>query len=403
VTDSAALRVMILHNRYQQAGGEDVAVEQESELLRARGHAVRLVERENTDIAASNLVSKARLLRDTLWSAESHRLVRNAIRDFRPNVVHVHNFLPLLSPSVHHAAWAERIAVVQTLHNYRLICPGALLLRNGKVCEDCVGRSTWRGAAHGCYRGSRATSTAVAAMVEVHRGVGTWRNVQAYIVLSEFQRAKLIQGGLPGDRLHYKPNFVTWDFPVREGPGDPYVLYAGRLSAEKGIRTCVEAWVRAGADGVAGLSLKVVGSGPLIDELRAHVADSAARVEFLGFRPRAQIAELLSRARFLVYPSELHEPNGLTLIEAFAAGVPILATRMGSLQEFVETDRTGLHFQAGDPVDLLAAALRLGSDQAANERMGKAARATYLAHYTPEQNYPRLMDVYQTAMGRVVA
>jgi glycosyltransferase involved in cell wall biosynthesis len=401
--DESALRVMILHNRYQQAGGEDVAVEQESALLRARGHAVRLVERQNTDISATTLTSKTSLLGNTLWSAESYRLVRDAIRDFRPHVLHVHNFLPLLSPSVHHAAWAERVAVVQTLHNYRLICPGALLLRNGKVCEDCVGRSTWRGAVHGCYRGSRAASTAVAAMVELHRALATWRKVQAYIVLSQFQRAKLIQGGLPADRLHYKPNFVTWEFRVREGSGDPYVLYAGRLSAEKGIRTCVEAWLRAGTDGVAGLSLKVVGSGPLLDELRARVAESSARVEFLGFRTRSEIAELLSRARFLIYPSELHEPNGLALIEAFAAGVPILATRMGSLQEFVEPERTGLHFQAGDPNDLLAAARRLGSDLAANEKMGTAARAMYLAHYTPDQNYPRLIDIYGAALGRVTA
>jgi glycosyltransferase involved in cell wall biosynthesis len=397
---NATPRVMMLHNRYREPGGEDVALEQEAALLEDRGHAVRVLEWDNREIDTASTAARARLFARTIWSSASHRVVRDAIRDFRPDIVHVHNYLPLLSPSAYYAAWSEGVAVVQTLHNYRLVCPGGLLLRNGRVCEDCVGRSTLRGAVHACYRGSRLASAAVSAMIEVHRARATWRAVQGYIVLSEFQRAKLIEGGLPADRLHYKPNFVAWSSLVRSGPGE-YALYAGRLSPEKGIRTLVEAWARAGREGVAGLLLKVVGGGPLIEELRTKVAATRARVELLGFRTRAEIAELLIRARFLVYPSELHEPNGFTLIEAFAAGVPIIASRMGSLSEFVDNERTGLHFEAGDADDLSTAALRLGYDLTSNIRMGHAARATYLAHYTPSQNYEQLMDVYRAAAGRM--
>lgn len=253
---------------------------------------------------------------------------------------------------------------------------------------------------HACYRGSRAASVGVVAMIESHRALGTWRRVEAYIALSEFHRQKLIKGGLPADRLYFKPNFVAWESPVRSGPGE-YALYAGRLSAEKGVRTLVDAWARAGSEGPAGVGLKIVGLGPLREELSQRVAASGAHVELLGFRGRSEIAELLRRARYLVYPSELYEPNGITLIEAFAAGVPIIASRIGSLENFVEEGVTGLHFVAGDAGDLLRMARRLGQDEAVSVRMGEAARAVYLSGYTPEQNYGQLLNIYSAAVSRV--
>ena len=390
----------MMHNRYQQSGGEDVVFEQEAKLLSDRGHEVVQVERDNSAIRVASLDAKARLFGQTVWSPAAYRDTRETIRKCRPALVHVHNYLPLLSPAVYYAAWAEGVPVVQTLHNYRLICPGALLLRNGRICEDCVGRTTWRGALHACYRGSRTASAAVVAMIESHHLLGTWRRVEAYIALSEFHRQKLIAGGLPADRLYFKPNFVAWDFPVRSGSGE-YALYAGRLSPEKGIQTLVQAWARAGSEGIAGLTLKIVGFGPLGYQLRQAVAASGARVEFLGFRTRAEVADLLRGARFLVYPSELYEPNGITLIEAFAASVPIIASRIGSLESFVEDGTTGLHFAAGDADDLVRVARRLGQDEAASVRMGQAARTRYLSRYTPEQNYGQLLNIYSAAASRV--
>jgi glycosyltransferase involved in cell wall biosynthesis len=381
------MRVLVLHNHYQQAGGEDVAVRQEVGLLRDRGHEVVLFERDNAGIQAENLISKVALSAQTVWSQRSYAEVRHVIHNSRPDIVHVHNVLPLLSPAVHHAAWSEGVPVVQSLHNYRLICPGTLLRRDGHTCLDCVGRSTWRGVLHACYRESRSASAAVAAMLETHRFLGTWRRIQAYIALSTFQRDMLVRGGLPAERVHVKPNFVTWPYPVRQEHGR-YALYVGRLSPEKGVLTLVEAW---GLNGH--LPLKIAGAGPLESELRQRISGYGADIELLRFRQPEEIAELLLQARCLIYPSELHEPGGLSAIEAFAAGVPVIASRMGALTDLVEHERTGLHFTAGDAADLAAVVHQVDAENSL--RMGQAARAEYLAHYTPERNYELLMNIYQ--------
>jgi len=374
-------------------------MEQEINMLRERGHQVRLLERLNSDIPARSLLSKARLLGTTVWSTSSYRDTQNLIHEWRPDIVHVHNYLPLLSPSVYYAAWANSLPIVQTLHNYRLVCPGTLLHRNGIVCEDCVGRSTWRGTLHACYRDSHVASFAVSAMLESHRLLGSWRHVEAYIALSEFQRDKLVAGGLPAERLHVKPNCVAWNFPVRSGQGS-YALYVGRLASEKGVQTAVEAWAGAGQKEFRGLPLKIVGAGPLQDVLRRRTAGLGGRVELLGFRSRSEIAELLANARLLIYPSEVYEPLGISVLEAYAAGVPVLASRMGALEQIVLEGRTGALFMAGDAHDLRRAAVRLAEDAAANMRMGQCARQTYLRLYTPERNYEQLMAIYGIALER---
>jgi len=381
------MRVLVLHNHYRQAGGEDVAVRQEVALLRERGHEVTVFERDNSEVHADGLIPKARLFAETVWSKQAHAAVCELIRRARPDVVHVHNVLPLLSPSVLHAAWSRQVPIVQSLHNYRLICPGTLLRRNGANCFDCVGRSTWRGVLHACYRDSRLASGGVVAMLETHRALGTWRRVKAYIALSEFQRQMLIRGGLPADRLHVKPNFVAWPYPVREGAGS-YALYVGRLSPEKGVQTLVEAWIRQNT-----IPLIIVGTGPLEPALRERISASGANIELLGFRPPHEIAQLLVGARCLVYPSELHEPGGLSAIEAFAAGVPVVASRMGALTDLVDHGRTGLHFGAGDTAELIAAVQAVTPE--ASVRMGCAAREEYLARFTPDRNYDLLMGIYE--------
>jgi glycosyltransferase involved in cell wall biosynthesis len=392
-------RVLVLHNRYQQPGGEDVEMAQEVNLLQERGHQVRVMERLNSDIRTGSFVSTAQLFATTVWSTSAYRETKEIIEEWRPDIVHVHNFLPLLSPSVYRATWASGLPIVQSLHNYRLICPGTLLRRDGRICEDCVGRTTWRGTLHACYRDSHAASFAVSAMLESHRVLGTWRRVEAYIALSEFQRTKLIAGGLPAERLHIKPNCVAWDFQTRTGSGS-YALYVGRLSPEKGIQTAVEAWAGAGPDGVSGLPLKIVGSGPLRAELQQRVSSTGARVEFLGFRSRPEIAQLLMSASFLVYPSELFEPLGISVLEAYAAGVPVLASRIGALEDIVMAGRTGAHFVAGDAQDLRQTARELAQDKTANVRMGEAARQTYLEQYTPARNYEQLLEIYAIALKR---
>ena len=401
------MRVLVVHNRYVERGGEDVAFAQEVDLLRAHGHAVATLVLDNTDLQASGVGARARLFAQAIWSMPLYTALRRHIRDFGPEVVHVHNWLPLVSPSAFYAAWASGVPVVHTLHNYRLVCPAATLYRAGRVCEDCIGRGTWRGVAHACfstrrtgYHGSRAGSLVVAAVLEAHRRLGTWRRVEAYIAVSRFVRQRVLADGLGLDpsRVHVKGNFVDASGPVREGPGD-YALYVGRLAPEKGVRTLVRAWTSADGPGRHGLELKIVGSGPLESELAGLAQAAGAPVTFLGRRPREEIAGLLAGARLAVVPSEWHEPLSIAAVEALAAGVPLLVTPLGGFRELVIDGDTGLHCLPGNPEHLAHRARQLADDLAMNERMGRAARRLYLQRFTPEQNYAQLLDIYRAAQA----
>lgn len=391
--DGAPRTILVAHNFYQQAGGEDVVFAAETALLRARGHAVVEYVEDNREVHGANQLTTG--LRAT-WSRTSKARMGEVIAEHRPDIVHFHNTFPLISPSAYYAARAAGVPVVQTLHNYRLLCPDALFYRDGHVCEECLGRPVpWPGVAHSCYRGSRAATAAVAAMLTVHRLARTWaRQVDAYVVLTEFARRKLIEGGLPAGKLMVKPHFVDPD----PGPGThdgSFALFVGRLSAEKGVRTLLGAW-----ELLAGrVPLRVVGDGPLGGE----VADAARRlpdVEWLGARPGAEVADLMGRAALLVVPSECYETFGRVVIEAYARGTPVVVSDLGAVPELVEPGRTGLLAAPGDPARLaetVSSAWDRPEDLAA---MGRAAREAYDARYTAERNYARLLEIYAAARAR---
>jgi glycosyltransferase involved in cell wall biosynthesis len=388
------VKVLLIHNRYQLAGGEDVVVQAEKALLEANDHQVALVEISNDQIVS--VFDKANAAVRAIYSPASKQQVSAEIAHFRPDVVHVHNFFPLLSPSVYDACRDAGVPVVQTVHNYRLGCLNAILLRNGKVCEDCLGkRMPWPGIVHGCYRGSRAQSAATAAMLAVHWLRGTWQErVDAYIVLTNFQKEKMVQAGLPREKIYVKPNYISEPEQCGESKifGD-YALFVGRLSPEKSITTLIEAYKHNDLR----IPLKIVGDGPLHESLQADVqaAGLESAIKFLGRQDKSAVLSLMHNARFLVFPSIWYETFGLTMVEAFACGLPVLASRLGSMAEIVEDGVTGLHFEAGNSADLA------DKMQWANEHpeemisMGKNARRAYEAHYTPEINYQQLTAIYQ--------
>lgn len=386
--------VLSIHNFYQQPGGEDEVVASEVALLRSRGH--RVVEHTEHNDRVDEM-SRVRVAFRTVWSGEAYRRTRSVLREVRPDVMHVHNTFPLLSPAVYYAARAEGVPVVQTLHNYRLVCPSALLFRDGGVCEDCLGRALpLAGVRHACYRGSRAGSAAVAAMIATHHGLGTWeRLVDVYLALTEFGKRKFVEGGLPADRIRVKPNFLAADPGLRNGARE-YALFIGRLSGEKGIRTLLHAW-RAGID----LPLRVVGDGPLYAEVKQFLTDTGldARVRLVGRVPPEEVFDFLHGARFLVFPSEWYEGFGRVIIEAFACGVPVLAAGLGAPREIVEDGVSGLHFRAGDASDLAEKARDLASDPARCRALGRRGRATYESRYSAEANYPMLLGAYETAIA----
>jgi glycosyltransferase involved in cell wall biosynthesis len=377
------MKLLLVHESYQQPGGEDQVFASEVELLASHGHEVLRYTAHNDAVRQLN---KLALACRTSWSQTTYQDMRAVLQRERPQIVHVHNTLPLLSPAVYYAAGAARVPVVQTLHNYRLLCPRALLLREQRICEDCVGRRVaWPGVVHACYRQSRGATGAVAVMLGLHRLLGTWsRRVNRYIALTEFMRQKFIQGGFSASQIVVKPNFVSPDPRVGDHDGG-YALFVGRLSPEKGVQTLLHAWRRHGC-----MPLKIAGEGPL-----QNLADgSPPGVEWLGRQPHEEVVALMKQALVLVFPSECYEGFPAAIAEAFATGLPVVASRLGAMGEIVRDRQTGLLFTPGDANDLGAKIAWARGHPADLVNMGRRARDEFERKYTAERNYQLLRDIY---------
>lgn len=379
------MKIIQIHNSYQQAGGEDRVVEQEAELLRSHGHQVIQLTASNDDIRGS--LSRLRTALRSTYALGSRNRCLETIDRTMPDVAHVHNLFPLLTPSVLDACAVRRVPVAMTLHNYRLLCPGAFLMRDGQVCTQCVDSSPYRAALHRCYRGSLFGTIAAASVVAAHRARGTWcTKVHRFIALTEFSRQLFTDGGLPPARIVVKPNFRSRSLPLSSTERSG-ALFVGRLSREKGIETLLSAWK------ILPHELRLVGSGPY----ESHSIEGSS-IHFCGPLDSSGVAGEMARGCFLVMPSESFEGFPMVIAEAFAAGLPVLASRLGAMAEIVEDGVTGLHFEPGNPEDLAAKAKWLFDHPAECRRMGLNARTEYELKYTPERNYDLLMEIYQQAI-----
>lgn len=377
------MKVLVVHTHYQQPGGEDQVVAEELSLLRSRGHEVTTFIRHNDEL--SN-VPRAKAARLAVWNRDMTRALAEQLRQTPVDVVHFHNTFPLMSPAVLRIAKASGAAVVQTLHNFRLLCVNGLLYREGSPCERCVGSAIpLQGVAKRCYRDSAGASAAVAAMIAAHRMVGTWRkHVDAFVALSDFARGRFVAGGIAMEKLHVKPNFLATDPGVGDG-GEGYLLYVGRLSQEKGVDTLIDAWQQ--ADNPA--PLRIVGDGPMADRVRASGA------QWLGAMDRDDVMQQMRGAAALVVPSTCYENFPRTIVEAFASSTPVIAAGHGSMAEIVEHGRTGLHFPPGDA----GALAKLMGDISLLQPMRAAARQTFEMHYTADRNHELLMNIYNRAIS----
>jgi glycosyltransferase involved in cell wall biosynthesis len=383
------MKVALCHNHYQQAGGEDYVFQAEGELLETAGHAVARVAVRNDEITS---MSRARLACATVWNSSSYQMMRTVLRRERPNVVHFHNTFPLLSPAAWYAAAREGVPVVQTLHNFRLLCANSLLFREGRSCQACVGRSViWPSVQHGCYRESRSASAVVASMLAAHRAIGTYTHrVAVFVALSEFSRRMFVEGGLPADRIVVKPNFLTTDPGVGRHAGN-FVLFVGRVSQEKGLETLIDAWRRL----APAIPLRIAGTGPLDATLRAR---PIAGVELLGHATPDRIRALMHDATLLVFPSECYENCPMTLLEAFACGLPSVVSGHGSVGEMVRDGELGLHFRPGDADHLAEVLGRALNDADRLAAFGQAARREFEARYSSTTHLPHLLGVYRQAI-----
>jgi glycosyltransferase involved in cell wall biosynthesis len=389
------MKVLVIHNSYQQPGGEDVVVSEESRLLESQGHTVVRYERSNHEIERMSNTQRLLMVKDIVYSGESKREIGELLFREKPELVHVHNTFMMISPSVYEACREAKIPVLQTLHNFRLLCPGWNLCRGGKICEECIETGLWRGVWHGCYRNSHVMTAAVALMLQFHRMRGTWNDsVDGYVALSEFARQKFIDSGLPAEKIHVKPNFVGHDPGVKKQAGK-YALFVGRLSPEKGIKTLISAWGKMKIS----IPLVIVGDGPLRKSLESEVASQyLSAVTFKGWLTREETLVSMKQAAFMVTPSVWYEGFPMSIAEAFACGTPVLCSRLGGMREIVEDKRTGLHFNSGDADDLARKVEWAWSQPDRMAEMGRAARKEYEVRYTAEKNYNTLMQIYEQTM-----
>ncbi|HJX53296.1 MAG TPA: glycosyltransferase [Polyangia bacterium] len=389
-------RVLQVHTRYRQAGGEDEVVASEKRLLEEAGLSVAQVLFDNPKPGGSRF-SPAPLSQGiaAVWSRGAARRVRDAIKANRSQIVHVHNTFIAASPSVYGAAASCGVPVVQTLHNYRLVCPAATVYRDGRPCTDCVGRAIpWPAVVHACYRGSRPQSAVVAATLAVHRARGTYtRRIAAYLALTRFQRDLLVRGGLPADRVEVLPNFLEPD-PGVTGDRREGFLFAGRLAEEKGVAALL------GAAALAPGLVRVAGQGPLSSLVVAAAA--AGNVEVLGQLDKNAVLDQLRRATAMVLPSVWYEGFPVSVLEAFATGTPVIASRIGSLAEVIEDGVTGILANPGDAQDL-ADRLRWAADHPHEMRkMGSNARLIYETRYRGPGHLAALLDTYRRLAAAAV-
>ncbi|MFD9252408.1 glycosyltransferase [Streptomyces bottropensis] len=392
------MHVLVVHNRYASAqpSGENKVVDQEVALLREAGHRAEVFERRSDDIAARSLPAKAAIPLLVPWNPAVRRELAAKLRAERPDVVHVHNVFPLLSPAVLAACADAGVPAVATLHNYTQVCPPGTLQRDGRPCAECVGSAPLPAVRHGCYRGSRLATVPLAVSLSVNRR-RWWSGVERFFCISAAQREVLVRSGMPAERLAVKHNFVPDPDVRREGDGE-HLLYLGRLAEAKGVRLLMAAWDELTAGGGVGVPLVIAGAGPLEPEVTAWAA-GRDDVRYAGLYDTAQVREAVARSVAVVAPSTWLEAFGLVVVEAMAAGVPAVAAGHGAFVELVEDGVTGLQHPPGDAATHPSSQRPKTAAPPPRRELGRAARSRYERDFSPAVGLERLVEGYRSAIA----
>lgn len=393
------MKILVVHNfhRSGSSSGDDLVFRKESEILREYGHTVIDLSCSNDEFDRFRSTGRVLIGLQVPWSLSSYNRIKRILSRVSADIVHVHNFFPLLSPSIYYAICSEGIPVVQTLHDFRFLCGMAFFMRHGNICQECKDGSFLKSIKYRCFKNSRIQTIPVALMLELHHMASTFKNkIDGYICLTESQRRIFSDAGFRSDKLFVKPNFVEDTYgPVREIKDD-FVIFIGRLGEEKGVKTLIEAWKH-----LPRIPLKIVGAGPDAEKLKSLVRDLNVRnIEFLAYRPHHECMKILGEARFLVMPSIWYETFGLTIVEAFSKCKPVIASNHGAMADIVQDGETGLLFKPKDAERLAAKVKFLWDNPDECVRMGLNARKEYETKYTPERNYEMLIEIYKEVLER---
>jgi len=384
------MNILILHNSYLIKGGEDESTKNEINILRQNGHNVITYIVDNKDLTGLKSIS---LALSTIWSVKSYRIVKKLIKENKIEIMHVQNFHPVLSPSVYYAAKSLGVPVIQSIRNYRIICPSALLFRENDLCYKCVGKSIpYHGLVYRCYRKSFAASAVVVVMLAIHNYLNTWnRKVDIYLSVSEFVKQVMVEGGIENEKILVKPNFLLTESVIKE-EHEHYFVFVGRLTLEKGIKTLCNAWKILGTD----IPLKVIGEG--VEEVEVFKLKSEGyQVELLGKLPNKATLDIISKAKAVIVPSLWNEPFGRVVIEAYAFGIPVIASNIGGMSELVENNKTGLLFEASNSVDLANKITQLINCSNFLE-IKRNAYKKYVESFSAEKNYSFLIETYENVL-----
>ncbi len=396
------MRVLVVHNHYRAnaPSGERTVIEQETEGLRSYGHEVRLFERFSDEVDTWHPARRAAVPLDALWGFSSRRPLSAVLRDYAPEVVHVHNLFPLVSPRLLTACAEVGIPVVATIHNYRLLCARGDFYRAGSTCLECSDGSSAAALRHRCFHDSTAQTATVVAGTRLHRRA--WqRLVSAYVFISDAERSQLQAAGLPGHRSFVKWNFVS-EGSAAEGPPADQVAYVGRLEQAKGVDILMRAWERFRAESPGStLRLAVVGGGPMAQEV-ATWAEGQTFVDYHGLMERDEAMQVMGRSRCVLLPSQWMETFGLVAVEAMSRGVPPVAAASGAFPELIDDGRTGLLVAPTDVGGWARAIGAVDRERARFDAMGAAARRLYRERFSADRNLEQLIDIYRFAIQNPV-
>ena len=389
------MKILQVHNFYQTPGGEDSVVRAEKELLESKGHSIIPYYRHNDEIKNYDFTEKIKFFRDTVYSKGAFSRLGELADKEKPDVAHIHNVFPLISPSAYYTLRSRKIPIVQTVHNYRFLCPNGFFYTKGAICRRCARGNTLHCLFNRCYKDSFLLSGLYAMVFLVHRRRNSFlKNVDIFIVLNNFTMELLVGNGFPPDRIKVVGNFLPVDNTTSCYEKEDYAVFMGRLSSEKGIMTLLEAFLKTGP-----IKLKIAGTGILEKRIREYIKEKGMeQVEMMGFVSGNEKRELLRKAKASIIPSEWYENFPMSAVESLSVGTPVIASRIGGLSELIEDGLNGLLFNPGDSDELAEKIKHVFVDRDKSIAMGAYAYKRAKELYSPEIHYNKLMETYKEAI-----